>query len=195
MRYCSCSAPHRACFEGVRGRGRNGTVRELLWSRAAHSGRVECAPKRDRGIANRLEYAAGYQPRLKHMGPRENPSGWGGSGPLEYNMRKTAVDHGHPAPLLREGDFEENSDKGRSQWVMIDVSTCSQTPIVDAGPRTAKRRSLTPAYGAVRSARLEAFGPAWDRRNSLSSAFGGERAGSALGRRMSFNSRPSSARR
>ena len=33
------------------------------------------APRRETwGIANRLEYAAGYQPRLKHMGPRENPS-------------------------------------------------------------------------------------------------------------------------
>ena len=81
--YCPRSASSRACFEGVLVRRRNRTVRESLRSRAAHSGMGSACLAARSGYCQQARIGSEDTSPKTRLGPRENPSEWGGSGPPE----------------------------------------------------------------------------------------------------------------
>ena len=67
-------------------------------------GGLSAALAREQGFAVRLEYAAGNRTRLKHTGPRENPSEqWGGSGHLIPTCGRPPWTTATPLPFLEGG--------------------------------------------------------------------------------------------
>ena len=110
---CPCSASQKGVLRRRSNAEVEWTVRELLWLRTAHSGRVPCASSRDRGIASRLGLGLEVTSPKARLGPRENPSEqWGGSGHFDTKCGRPPWTTATPLPF-EEGNLKKG-ERGRT---------------------------------------------------------------------------------